>query len=83
MGDSHIIRRPRARVLVASFFLVALVAAACGSGEEVPGFQREGAAMLRFAARYAPPEIAAVIRAGGYSLDAFGFDWTLDEAPRP
>lgn len=34
MGDTHIIRRPRARAAVAAFFLVAVLAAACGSGSD-------------------------------------------------
>jgi hypothetical protein len=51
-----------------------------GSGEEIPGYKAEGAAMLRFALRYAPAEVAARIRAGGFALDAFGFDWALAEA---
>jgi hypothetical protein len=53
---------------------------AIGSGEEIPGYKAEGAAMLRFTARYAPPEHAARIRAGSFALDAFGYDWTLSEA---
>ncbi|MBL8900695.1 MAG: DUF547 domain-containing protein [Planctomycetes bacterium] len=53
---------------------------AAGSGEEIPGYKAEGAAMLRFALHYAPAEQAARIRAGGFALDAFGFDWALTEA---
>lgn len=55
--------------------------AVLGSGEEIPGFKAQGAAMLRFALRYAPADAAAAIRAGDYTLDAIGFDWTLEEAP--